>query len=215
MSGASNERILPVDVYKTLREDILAMRLKSGAVLLERAIAERLGVSRTPVREALLRLEAEGLTRRYPKMGMVVTELTLRDVVEAFQIREFIEPPAAAEAANRLRPEEMAELLARFDELETTDLPDAEKYARHNLLDTKIHDLIIESLGNRRLIDLMDNIRSICVRARIIGTPIRFTQSTREHQELIRAIMNRDAAGAEQFMRLHLANTRQRLILSF
>lgn len=208
-------RPLPFDVHKELREDILAMRLKPGAVLLERTLAERMGVSRTPVREALLRLEAEGLTRRYPKMGMVVTELTLRDVVEAFQIREFIEPQAAAEAANRLRTDEMAELLSSFEELETADLPDEEKHARHNQLDTKIHDLIIESLGNRRLVDIMDTIRSVCVRARILGTPIRFTQSTKEHQDLIRAIMDRNAAEAEQAMRLHLTNTRQRLVLSF
>ncbi len=208
-------RPLPFDVHKELREDILALRLKPGAVLLERTLAERMGVSRTPVREALLRLEAEGLTRRYPKMGMVVTELTLRDVVEAFQIREFIEPQAAAEAADRLRPDEMAELLFRFEELETADLPDEEKHARHNQLDTKIHDLIIESLGNRRLVDIMDTIRSVCLRARIMGTPIRFTQSTKEHQDLIRAIMDRDAAEAERAMRLHLTNTRQRLVLSF
>ena len=215
MSDTSPSRPLPFDVHKELREDILSMRLKPGTVLLERTLAERMGVSRTPVREALLRLEAEGLTRRYPKMGMVVIELTLRDVIEAFQIREFIEPPAAAEAAQRLQPNEMVELLARFEELETTDLLDEEKHAIHNQLDAKIHDLIIESLGNQRLIDLIDTIRSICVRARTMGTPIRFTQSTKEHQDLIRAIINRDSAAAEQAMRLHLTNTRQRLVLSF
>jgi len=214
MNDLSNSRLLPFDVHEKLREDILAARLKPGSVLLERPLAERMGVSRTPVREALLRLEAEGLTRRYPKMGMVVAELTLQDVVDAFQIREFIEPPAAAEAASRLDPKEMAELLSLFDKLETADLPDEEKHLRHNQLDTKLHDLIIECLGNRRLVDIMDTIRSVCVRARIMGTPIRFTQSTDEHRELIRAIINRDSALAAQSMRVHLANTRQRLILS-
>jgi len=215
MNDIPPARLLPLDVYKKLRDDILAAHLKPGSILLERPLAARMGVSRTPVREALLRLESEGLTKRYPKMGMVVAELTLRDVIEAFQIREFIEPPAAAEAAVRLRPDEMAELLSHFEELETVDLPDEKKHIRHNQLDTKLHDLIIESLSNRRLVDIMDTIRSICARARIMGTPIRFTQSTDEHKELIRAIIKRDAAEAEQSMRRHLANTRQRLILSF
>lgn len=213
--SSSPQRQLPFDVYRQLRDDILSLRLKPGAALLERPLAERLGVSRTPVREALLRLEGEGLARRYHKMGMVVVELTLRDVVEAFQIREFLEPPAAAEAAMRLCADKMEKLLADFLELEKMELPNEEKHARHNILDGHIHDLIIESLGNQRLVDLMNTIRGVCLRARVIGTPMRFTQSTTEHENLIRAIINRDGAEAEKAMRVHLINARQRLTQVF
>ena len=212
---SSPQRTLPIDVYAKLLEDILTLRLKPGVTLFERTLAERLGVSRTPVREALLRLEGDGFVRRYPKMGMVVAELTLRDVVEAFQIREFIEPPAAAEAAMRLPTDEMGELLASFQELEKADLPDEEKYARHNILDANIHDLIIGSLGNQRIVSFLDKIRGVCSRARMMGTPMRFTQSTKEHDDLIRAIMNRDSTRAQNAMRVHLVNARQRLIQAF
>ena len=129
---------------------------------MKRSLAESLGVSRTPVREALHRLEAEGLTRRYPGIGMVVAELTMREVVEAFQIREFIEPPAAAIASKVLRREELAELLQMFKQLEASGLDVAEKHTRHDRLDDKIHDMIIEATGNRRLIEIMGNLRGLC-----------------------------------------------------
>jgi GntR family transcriptional regulator, rspAB operon transcriptional repressor len=205
-------RQLPRNVYQTMRRDILSLKLKPGTSLLERSLAESLGVSRTPVREALHRLEAEGLTRRYPGIGMVVAELTMRDVVEAFQIREFIEPPAAAVAARVLRSEELAELLQMFKQLEASDLDVAEKHTRHDRLDAKIHDMIIEATGNRRLIEIMDNLRGLCSRARSLGTPIRFQESTREHQNLIRALMDGNGEQAEKIMRQHLVEARKRLV---
>jgi DNA-binding GntR family transcriptional regulator len=216
MSDDSKEKrkASPIDVYAFLREEILSQKLAPGASLFERAIAKQHGVSRTPVREALHRLEAEGLARRYPKMGMVVTELTLRDVNEAFQIRRFIEPPAAAEAALILPLEPLRVMLAEFKSLETAKLSDDERFARHNLLDSKMHYLILGSLGNGRLIELMNNLRGICSRVRSFGTPIRFTQSTQEHTAVLKALLDRDAAKAETAMREHLDNTRHRLMLA-
>jgi DNA-binding GntR family transcriptional regulator len=203
---------LPLNVYQSIRLDILSLKLKPGTSLLERSLAERLGVSRTPVREALHRLETEGLTRRYPGIGMVVAELTMREVVEAFQIREFIEPPAAAIASKVLRNEELVELLQEFKQLETTDLEVAEKHTRHDRLDDKIHDMIIEATGNRRLIEIMNNLRGLCSRARSYGTPIRFQESIREHQNLIRALMDGNGEQAETIMQQHLVEARKRLV---
>ena len=205
-------RQLPLHVYQNIRQDILSLKLKPGTSLLERSLAERLGVSRTPVREALHRLEAEGLTRRYPGIGMVVAELTMREVVEAFQIREFIEPPAAAIASKVLRREELAELLQMFKQLEASGLDVAEKHTRHDRLDDRIHDMIIEATGNRRLIKIMGNLRGLCSRARSYGTPIRFHEATREHQNLIRALMDGNGKKAKTIMRRHLIEARNRLV---
>lgn len=219
MSKATSgkEKWHPQDLYLFLREEILSQRLEPGASLFERMIAEQHGLSRTPVREALLRLEAEGLVKRYPKMGMVVAELSLRDVMESFQIRQFIEPPAAAEAAKKLRPEPLRELLEQFEamgEPTLTEGHDEELFARHNQLDTKMHDLILAALGNRRLMDLMDNMRSICRRARNLGTPIRFAESREEHIAILKALLAGDSELARQTMNTHLENTRHRLILA-
>jgi len=204
-----------LDVYQRLRQEILSLQLKPGTGLLERPLAKRLGVSRTPVREALQRLEAEGLTRRYPRIGMVVAELTMREVVEAFQIREFVEPPAAAIASQVLQREDMAELLNQFKQVESSDADVAEKYTRHDRLDDRLHDIVIEATGNSRLIEIMGNLRGLCSRARSYGTRIRYQEATREHQRLIRALMERDANKAESIMRRHLIAARNRLVQIF
>ena len=214
-STPRKQKLKPTSVYAILRKDILTLRLPPGEPLLERSLADRYEVSRTPVREALHRLEAEGLARRYPKMGMVVAELTLRDVVEAFQIRELIEPPSAAEAARVLEADPLRELLVRFKELDSPGLTDEEKYKRHDELDAKVHDLILGAFGNSRLTALMDTIRGVCSRARALGTPMRFSQSTQEHAAILEALIARDSTGAEKAMREHLDSTRQRLVQIF
>lgn len=214
MSHAAHDRhkLCPEGVYDFLREEILSRRLAPGAPLGERIIAEQHGVSRTPVREALHRLEAEGLARRYPRMGMVVAELTLQDVIESFQIRQFIEPPAAREAAEKLQPQPLLELLAQFKAQEQDDNPGMEAIALHNSLDAQLHDIILRSLGNKRLVDLMENLMGVCSRARRLGTPIRFCQSRQEHIALLQALIDRNGPEAERAMREHLENTRQRLL---
>jgi GntR family transcriptional regulator, rspAB operon transcriptional repressor len=204
-----------VNVYQTIRQEILSLKLKPGANLLERPLADRLGVSRTPVREALHRLEAEGLARRYPGIGMVVTELTMRELVETFQIREFIEPPAATVASKVLRKEELAELLEMFNQLAASDFDVAEKHTQHDRLDDRLHEMIIGATGNRRLIEIMENLRGLCSRARSYGTLLRFKEAIREHQNLIRALMDGNGKKAETIMRQHLVEARQRLVKIF
>ena len=207
---------LPRTIYQNLRSDILSAVIPPGTCLNERAIAEERGVSRTPVREALFLLESEHLVRRYPKLGVVVTELSLRDVVEAFQIREFIEPPAAAIAAEHSGKlaDELTNLLREFEYLPGSGLEDKEKYLRHNAIDGRLHELILESVGNLRLTDIMNTIQAICTRARSFGTPMRFDESTLEHTRLIQALLDGDAAASALCMRTHLVNTRKRLMPS-
>lgn len=200
-----------LNICETLREDILTLKIKPGARLQERTIAGKMKVSRTPVREALFVLETEGLVRRYPKLGFVVAELTLRDVLESFQIREFIEPPAAAIAAKVLRKDDLEKMRKMLEALVTEEIEENQRNERHNLIDARIHDLIINSVGNQRLVDIMENIRGVCARARCLGTPIRFHESTDEHLELIQELNNGNSENAERCMKEHLEKTRKRL----
>lgn len=151
-------------IYEKLYQDILDEKIKPGVRLHERELAEKMGVSRTPIREALFLLEANGLVKRYPKLGIVVSELTLRDVIEAFQIREFIEPPATAIAAKVLgeREEELRKLQQELIELKAAKIEDSVRYKQHDIVDITIHDLIIEAVANSKLKSIMDMIRSTC-----------------------------------------------------
>ena len=169
-----------------------------------------MGVSRTPVREAFQALEADGLVTRYPNLGAVVTELDLRHVVEAFQIREFIESPAAGIAAKVLKETEVSELLEVFNRLSQSD-PTDETITLHGQADTRTHTLIAQASGNSLLVSILENLNNICLRALALGTLIRFKESIPEHTRLLNAMLQRDSEAAEQAMRAHLSATRQRL----
>ncbi len=198
-------------VYEALKRDILCMELSPGSVLCERAIAKEMDVSRTPVREALQRLESDGLVKRYPKLGAVVSELLLRDVAEAFQIREFIESPAAAIAAKVLTREQLAVVSETFERLER-EQNGPEACLLHDEMDLLIHSLVINATGNSRLIGIMSSLDNVCRRARSIATPVWFRESIAEHRRLVEALERGDSAAAETAMRAHLVATKKRLI---
>lgn len=202
--------LLNEDVYASLKHSILSLSLQPGDVLSEREIAGRMSVSRTPVREALQRLERDGLVKRYPRRGMVVTELLLRDIVEAFQIREFIEPPAAAIAAQAADLERLGEVEAIFARLDPST-PGREAFALHNEADARLHALVVEATGNTCLVAFMSNLSDICQRARSLGTPARFQDSIAEHKLILDALRRADAPAAELAMRAHLLAARQRI----
>ncbi len=212
MADYSADKQLPKSLYEKIYQDIVRHKIRPGTKLNERELAEEMGVSRTPIRETLFLLSANGLVKRYPKLGVVVTELTLRDVLDAFQIREFIEPPASAIAAKTLREEDLRELLKRLEELKRSNVVNAGTYEQHDMIDAKIHDLIIEAVGNDKLKSIMDTIQTTCNRARFLGTPVRYEESVNEHLELLHALIKRDPELAEKCMRIHLTNTRQRLV---
>lgn len=198
------------DVYNTLKKNILSFKIRPRAVLNERAIAAEMGVSRTPVREAFQCLEADGLVKRYPKLGVLVTELDLRDVVEAFQVREFLESPAAAIAAKVLKKSEISELIQTFNSLEQRE-PTDEAITVHDRADKRTHDLVAQATGNSLLVSILANLNNICQRASALGTLVRFKESITEHRRLLQAMLNRDSEGAERAMSAHLAAARKRL----
>jgi DNA-binding GntR family transcriptional regulator len=156
-------------------------------------------------------LEAEGLIKKYPKLGVVVAELALRDVVEAFQIREFIEVPAAAIAAKVLTRAQLQEILAVFDRVGREGNRE-EAVVIHNEADAKLHALIVQATGNSRLMAINGNLGDVCQRARAVGTPIRFEESVAEHKQLLHHLQNGDSEAAAQAMRSHLIAARQRLV---
>lgn len=181
--GAVRERVLA-----TLRQEIIAGRLRPGDRLVERELAERFGVSRVPVREAIRSLVAEGFVLFETPRRTVVRRLTPTDVAELFELREALEVYAAGLAASRATPEGLAELAALLDRAAVaTRADDAEAITDIN---TAFHDRILAMAGNSLLISVMEPVDG---RLRwLTRQNEEWPQLLTEHRELYEAVASGD-----------------------
>jgi DNA-binding GntR family transcriptional regulator len=198
-------------VADTLRQEIFSGALAPGSFVDEVALCERLEISRTPLREALKVLTAEGLVRHEPRRGCFVNEVTERDLDEIFPVIALLEGRCAHEAALRASDADLAALEALHDKLQ--------KAARHKRIvdyyDTNytIHEAIIMLADNRWLAQVIGDLRKILKLARLqqLHAPGRLEQSLSEHMAVFAALKARDAEGAEAAMRTHLTRQREAL----
>ncbi len=198
-------------VADTLRQEIFGGTLAPGSFVDEVALCERLEISRTPLREALKVLTAEGLVRHEPRRGCFVNEVTERDLDEIFPVIALLEGRCAHEAALRASDADLDALETLHDRLQ--------KAARNKRIvdyyDTNyaIHEAIITLADNRWLAQVIGDLRKILKLARLqqLHAPGRLEQSLSEHMTVFAALKARDAEGAEAAMRTHL--TRQRVAL--
>lgn len=193
-------------VYVSLRDDILAWHLTPGTELSEVDQAVRLGVSRTPVREALARLTAQGLAAPGRGRTLVVTDLSLPDVRHLYELREALETQAARLAARRRSPEVFARLRDRFAaapaQPEASDPGRREYYALVAELDEAVDDAMASPYLRRSLA----TVRTHAARARRLSrdNPARLEQAAREHLLIVEAILDGDETLAAQATAVHL-----------
>jgi len=199
------------EAYRYLKTRIMSADLAPGASLNELEIAEALGISRTPVREAIRKLEQEGLAMRYPNRGAIVTKLSMKDVLEIWQIREILEPAACRLAASRIDHEalERVERVLLGLRGRQAGPEDYEAFLRSDL---DLHGLILEASSNATLRQVLDMLNERIVQVRVVTSPLRFQSSVNEHIEIVKALRARDAGGAAPAMRRHLANAREHLV---
>ena len=192
--------------YSTLREDIVEWRLLPGTVLAEVEQSERLGISRTPLREALGRLSAEGLTQVAKGRGVVVTDISFDDIDELFELRETLECRAAALAAQRGDPSVFISLLAEIREAPI--LLQGEHPARHDYyaLVGKLDDAIDQAVANSYLIQAIRSLRVHLVRIRRLAADdaARLNAAAAEHAAIAEAIADRNPRLAEAATTVHL-----------
>ncbi|WP_297747915.1 GntR family transcriptional regulator [Hydrogenophaga sp.] len=199
------------EVATQLRERIFAGQLVPGSFIDEPALCNELSISRTPLREALKVLTAEGLVRHEPRRGCFVSEVTERDLDEIFPVIALLEGRCAHEAAVNASDAELAALEQLHERLE--------RCARARLINDyyeanfAIHEAIITLANNRWLAQVIGDLRKIVKLARLqqLHAPGRLEQSLSEHLAVFAALKARDAEGAEAAMRTHL--TRQRTAL--
>ena len=191
-------------VFSALREGILSGELKPGERLMEVQLAEEMGVSRTPVREAIRKLELEGLVVMIPRKGAYVAGLTLKDVADVFEIRGSLEGLAAGLASERITDEEIEELENLLKELQVA--------VKEGDLDTTIkkdadfHQVLFNATRNERLAQMVNNLKEHIDRFRIqsFTNPARMKSVLDEHQKIVDAIKERDADSAEKLAKDHI-----------
>jgi len=199
------------EVAATLREQIFEGALAPGSFLDEVALCERLSISRTPLREALKVLTAEGLLRHEPRRGCFVNEVTERDLDEIFPVIALLEGRCAYEAARNASDAELHELDALHERLERH--AKARRINDYYATNHIIHEAIIQLADNKWLAQVIGDLRKILKLARLqqLHAPGRLDQSLSEHLAVFAALKARDSEGADAAMRTHLTRQREAL----
>ena len=201
-----SSRPLHGKIFEKLESSILSGKYKYGDTLNEIKLAEEMGVSRTPDREALRQLELEGLVAYIPNKGVVVRGLSKEDIKDIYEIRLVIEGMTARRAAENITDEELAEL-KEYIELEEfyTARDDAKQLSR---LDTCFHETIYKACGSRLLAKTLKAFHNYVksVRDISLSSPERARETYLEHKAIYEAIRDRDRELAEILMEQHIRN---------
>jgi DNA-binding GntR family transcriptional regulator len=198
--------------YLTLKREILDGDLAALTVLAEVEQSTRLGVSRTPLREALSRLAAEGLVGTHSGRGVVVTEISTENVTELFELRAPLEAQAARLAARRRDPAVFAELQREFADIDAL-LADTHGY--YDLV-SRLDDAIDEAIDNPFLVSALDGVRMHIARIRRLSKddPERLRDAAREHLMIIDAIVDGEESLAAHATQLHLQRSLRTIVRS-
>lgn len=193
--------------YQTLKHNILVCELGPGSPLFEGEIAEELGMSKTPVREALGMLVHEGLVEVRPRQGYRVTDVTIADVREVFQLRLLLEPAAAELAAERATPEDLQALRASVDEMTDADFEERAWQA------ARFHRTLADAAGNSRIAATLHNLLDEMQRLRFIGVTSAETYENEaaEHRELLDALLKGNHHLARDIAQRHVEGDRMRV----
>ena len=193
-------------VFNTLRQAILKGELEPGERLMEIQLAERLGVSRTPIREAICKLELEGLVLMIPRKGAEVAKISARSLRDVLEVRRALEELAIELACQRMSEEEVGNLQkAQEDFKKAIAEGDAMKIAE---TDEHFHDVIYEGTQNAKLIQMLNNLREQMYRYRLeyIKDEDKRKILVLEHEKILKTVRERKVAEAKEAVREHIDN---------
>jgi DNA-binding GntR family transcriptional regulator len=196
-------------VVARLRERILSAELAPGTRLNQAEVADQLGVSRIPVRDALHQLAAEGLVHLSGRAGATVTELSIADLQELYELREAIEPLASRLAAPNVGRMDVLRMGEWADAMEAADSPEQWLRANH-----AFHAIVYEQSGRPRMIALIDHLRRHVdrfVRLHLV-LPENRERLTTEHRAILWAAAHRDPAAVEELTRAHLVTSHEAIL---
>lgn len=193
-------------VFNTLRQAILRGELKPGERLMEIQLANKLGVSRTPIREAIRKLELEGLVLMIPRKGAEVADITEKSLRDVLEVRKALEELAVQLTCDKITKEQIRELEEAADEfkkiLKSSDVTEIAE------ADVHFHDVIYKATDNQRLIQLLNNLGEQMYRYRVeyLKNPEAYPQLVAEHEEIIRHIERKEKEKATEIVCKHIDN---------
>lgn len=193
-------------VFNTLREAILKGELKPGERLMELQLAAKLGVSRTPIREAIRMLEQEGLAVTVPRKGAEVAKMTEKDMEDVLQIREALDELAVSIACEQITREEIEELKETMREFEeSAKTRDVRKIAG---ADVKFHDIIYQATRNPKLVNMLSNLREQMYRYRVeyLKDEKNYPMLVREHSQIVAGLSEKNKDKVTAAMHQHVRN---------
>lgn len=193
-------------VFNTLRRAILRGELKPGERLMEIQLANKLGVSRTPIREAIRKLELEGLVLMIPRKGAEVAEITEKNMQDVLEVRKALEKLAAELACDRISAEQIAEMRKAAKDFE--DILKTGDVTQIAEADVRFHDIICFATDNQRLITLLNNLREQMYRLRVEHLKQKecYPQLLEEHDTMIRMIEEGKKEEACAIIEKHIRN---------
>lgn len=211
---------IPLDSYRPLRDvvvdnirqAIISGEFPAGMRLMELQLAEEMGVSRTPVREAIRKMELEGLVVMIHRRGAYVADISIKDINEVYEIRTALDVLAAGLAAERIDDDEIKQM----KELLEADKPlvAAKDYPKIIENDTAFHDVIYKASRNKRCMNIISNLREqiTAIRGRSMPYPGRLETMLKEHENIYEAIAQRSVDKAQKAVRTHMENAERTLL---
>lgn len=195
-------------VFNTLRQAILTGDLKPGERLMEIHLANRLGVSRTPIREAIRKLELEGLVTMIPRRGAEVAQITEKSMSDVLEVRRALDALCAELACDRITPEgleELQEACKQFSHTVRLGNADIKSIAQ---ADVRLHDIIVQATGNERLVQLINNLSEQMYRYRFeyLKDSSQHQRLVEEHRIIYESLVKKDKSTASEAAKMHIDN---------
>ena len=207
-----NHRPLREIVYEELKMQILTGKIVPGTRMMEVELAEDMGVSRTPIREAIRKLEKEGLVTIEPRRGAYASQISTKDMVDILEVRQDMEGLAAFFAASRMTEEQMAELKKASD---SYNIAVSEGNTANMIVyDTKFHRIIVESCNNNILVQMIEQLQELVLRFRYIyyDNFRRAENMPEEHRQIMEAIQEGRARDARSAADVHIDRLKEMVI---
>jgi DNA-binding GntR family transcriptional regulator len=197
-------------IYDILKRRIVLRQIESGKKINEEDLAKSLGVSRTPIRETLLRLEHEGIVKIIPRRGAFVVSQTKEKVMDLFEVREVLEGLVARLATKNMHHELLDRLKICLEKISSGN-GDNNRLLKYTPADVEFHATLLEAADNELLKSMMEsvNVHLQMVRLRTVALPGRPEQTVKEHYEILEAIEKKNSSLAEKLMRKHVASVRK------
>ena len=204
-----NHKPLREIVYEELKRQIMIGEIPPGTRMMEVELADDMGVSRTPIREAIRKLEKEGLVSIEPRRGAYASEISIKDMVDVLEVREFLEGMAAGLASKRITEEETEAIKHAVEAYrDAVESGNTEEIIRE---DEIFHKLIVDCSGNKTLIQMINQVQELALRFRYIYYEdfSRYQNMPNEHQEILDAVLSGDPEVARKSADEHVLRLKE------